>query len=184
MPNSNSKSASSVAAPAQPNTLPQAVTPSPESQLLQIGLADQMMLLPVAYLVEILTVPIGQVVPVFHLPAWIPGVYNWRGDILWTVDLGHLLGLSPWYQQTEYGAKHTIVVLDRPHSKQLRSEERSPLGLIVNGVDGMVAKDLAAMSPTAPRAGAADTSDQFIQGQIPDAGQLVLDGTAILAAMP
>ncbi|MGB3614706.1 MAG: chemotaxis protein CheW, partial [Elainellaceae cyanobacterium] len=133
MPNSSSESASSVAVSTRLSKQPKAGIQPSESQLLQIVLADKVMLLPVAYLVEILTVPIGQIVPVFNLPPWIPGVYNWRGDILWTVDLGHLLGLSPWYQQTEYGAKHTIVVLDRPHSKQLRSEERSPLGLIVNG---------------------------------------------------
>ncbi|MEO0409539.1 MAG: chemotaxis protein CheW [Cyanobacteria bacterium P01_A01_bin.135] len=163
--------------------------PQPDGeQMLQIVLGESPMLLPVSYLVEILTLPTSQVVPIFNLPAWVPGVYNWRGDILWIADLGHLLGASPWYQQAGYGAKHTVVVLDRTYSRQLRSEERSPLGLIVNRVEGMQSTDLGSLSQTAPpdrlsdRLLTGDSAQPFILGNSPNGP--VLNGDAILDAMP
>jgi len=48
---------------------------------------DTTALLPVRQMSEVLTVPIAQVVPIPHTPAWVMGVYNWRGEILWLVDL-------------------------------------------------------------------------------------------------
>ncbi|HEY9652883.1 MAG TPA: chemotaxis protein CheW, partial [Coleofasciculaceae cyanobacterium] len=53
-------------------------------------------LLPIEQLTEVLTISRDQVVPIFHMPPWVMGVYNWRGEILWILDLGHLIGLTPW----------------------------------------------------------------------------------------
>ena len=173
-----------------PSAAPSQSSPSPtnagsDSQLLQVTLATFSLLIPANQLVEILTFPVGQVVPVFHLPPWIPGVYNWRGEILWTMDLGHFLGASPWYQQTDYGAKHTVVILDRPHSKQLRTEERSPLGLIVNQVDGMLTGDMTGLLGTATHPDRyPPTMGGFAQGYWSAEGYPVLDGEALLKAMP
>lgn len=151
--------------------------------MLKISLADIELLLPVNQLVEILNVPIGQVVPIFHLPPWVPGVYNLRGEVLWMADLSHLLGLTPWYQQANYGSNHTVVVLDRLESRQLRAEERSPLGLIVKRVDGMATGDLKNLA--APSAAAAlDQASEFIRGCLAGDGTPVLNGEAVLAAMP
>ncbi|MGF1536370.1 MAG: chemotaxis protein CheW [Elainellaceae cyanobacterium] len=153
--------------------------------MLKIALADVDLLLPVNQLIEILTVPIGQVVPIFHLPPWVPGVYNWRGEVLWMIDLSHLLGLTPWYQQSDYGANHTLVVLDRPESHQLRAEERSPLGLIVKRADGMVTGDLENLATaSAASNGTLDQAGEFIRGYLAGNTVPVLDGEAILAAMP
>lgn len=154
--------------------------------MLKISVNGVKMLLPVEHLVEILSVPVGQVVPMFNLPMWISGVYNWRGEILWIVDLGHLLGLTPWYQQTGYGAKHTVVVLDRPHSQKLRREERSPLGLVVNLADGMTAGDLESLrsNPTAAHQQVLTKAASFIRGYLPTDDVPVLNGEAVLAAMP
>lgn len=91
-------------------------------------------LLPAPQLVEILTVGIGQIVPIFSLPPWVMGVYNWRGQVLWIVDLNHLLGFTPWYEQPDYGSKHTIVVL-REISE---SKEKAIVGLAVSRVEDMV----------------------------------------------
>ncbi|MBD1848971.1 chemotaxis protein CheW [Leptolyngbya sp. FACHB-711] len=91
-------------------------------------------LLPAPHLVEILTVAIGQIVPIFHLPPWVMGVYNWRGEVLWMVDLNHLLGFSPWYEQPNYGAKHTVVVLRGMNE----SNEKAMVGLVVNQIEDMV----------------------------------------------
>jgi positive phototaxis protein PixI len=43
---------------------------------------------------ELLNIPLDRVVPMPHLPPTVMGVYNWRGEILWIVDLAKLLGLD------------------------------------------------------------------------------------------
>ncbi len=175
-------SASSLSAPTEVASIAPA-----GDQMLRVSAADVELLLPVEYLVEILTIPSGQVVPIFHLPPWVPGVYNWRGEILWTADLSHLLGLPPWYQQANYGANHTVVVLDYPESRQLRNEERSPLGLIVNSVKDMTPIDLSVLSASpSHKSSAIDQPGQFVQGywSQPGVDLPVLNGRAILDAMP
>ena len=109
-----------------------------EEQFLQLYLtANLPMLLSVHQLVEILTVPIGQIVPLFQMPPWIMGVYNWRGEVLWMVDLNHCLGLSPWYKETEYQSKHTVVVVRSLADKSTDEKDRR-LGLVVHQIKDMV----------------------------------------------
>jgi positive phototaxis protein PixI len=43
---------------------------------------------------ELIDIPLDRVVPMPHLPPTVMGVYNWRGEILWIVDLAKLLGLD------------------------------------------------------------------------------------------
>lgn len=45
-------------------------------------------------LVEIVNIPLDRVVPIPHLPPAVMGVYNWRGEILWLVDLAMLWGFD------------------------------------------------------------------------------------------
>ncbi len=71
-------------------------------------LPDSTALLPVHQITEVLTIPLSQIVPIPHMPAWTMGVYNWRGEILWIVDLGHLVGLTPIYQQINRSKQHLI----------------------------------------------------------------------------
>ena len=109
-----------------------------EEQFLQLHLTSSLpVLLSVHQLVEILTVPIGQIVPLFQMPPWVMGVYNWRGEVLWMVDLNHFLGLSPWYKQAEYDSKHTVVVI-RSVSDQPIDEKEKRLGLVVHQIADMV----------------------------------------------
>jgi positive phototaxis protein PixI len=41
---------------------------------------------------ELVNIPIDRVVPMPHLSSAVMGVYNWRGEILWIIDLAMLLG--------------------------------------------------------------------------------------------
>lgn len=43
---------------------------------------------------ELMEIPLDRVVPMPHLPPAVKGIYNWRGEILWIVDLAMLLGLE------------------------------------------------------------------------------------------
>jgi positive phototaxis protein PixI len=59
--------------------------------LLQPGL---MALIEIEYAIESIEIPLDRVVPMPHLPPAVKGIYNWRGEILWIVDLAMLLGLG------------------------------------------------------------------------------------------
>jgi positive phototaxis protein PixI len=101
-----------------PNVLvtePQSGTSSEEEQFLRFTLEpDITALLPLQHLAEVLNIPGKEIVPIFLMPAWVTGVYNLRGEILWIIDLGHLLGLTPCYQQASTSSSFTTIVLNIP----------------------------------------------------------------------
>lgn len=114
-----------------------------EQQFLRFHLGvDTTAVLPVEQMVEVLNIPVNQIVPIPHMPAWVMGVYNWRGEILWIGDLGHLVGLPPLYQQTLSRSNYTAIVIHSSQKltgKQATSQitNRKMLGLVVNRVEDM-----------------------------------------------
>jgi positive phototaxis protein PixI len=105
------------------------------------------------------------------------GIYNWQGQILWLVDLGQLIGLSPIYEQAT--GNYTVVVT----RQQGASTE---LGLLVYRVEDIEWVDPDSIeSPPA-----SETSTEllpFLRGFIfnsRDDLMVVLDSAAIFAAMP
>lgn len=138
-------------------------------------------LLPILQLSEVLNIPIGQIVPIAHMPAWIMGVYNWRGEILWIVDLGHLVELTPCYQQGVSSTYTTIVL--QAAANNLKSQM---LGVIVNRIE-----DIEWCNPdliqSPPSSNVAHGLLPFLRGywlKSDDDLLAVLDGEAIIAAMP
>ncbi len=159
----------------------------PEKQFLHLTIEiETPILLSVLNLVEILTIPVNQVVPMFEMPAWVAGVYNWRGDILWVVDLNHLLGLVPWHQQNNYVSKHNVVVLRKESEDTHSTDEKPVLGLVVNRVNNMVIcapESLLSVDDL----GLPETIRPFLKGyRIGEDGQpeWILKGESILSAMP
>lgn len=119
-----------------------------EEQFLRLHLVpDTKVLLSIQQVSEVLTIPVGQIVPIPDLPACVMGVYNWRGEVLWMIDLGHLCGLTPHYQQTMRIA-HTAVVL-RGHDRASTQESVS-LGLVVNQVEDVEWCDPTVIQPLSP----------------------------------
>jgi positive phototaxis protein PixI len=115
-----------------------AATALPNSgvQFLRIRLAaDQPALLPIQQLTEVLTIPESQIMPIPHMPAWVIGVYNWRGEILWMIDLGQLCGFPAWHQRPLSRSMHAAVVLTSPDN----------LGMVVNHVEDIEWCDAAAI---------------------------------------
>ena len=51
-----------------------------------------MALIEIELVTELVNILVDRVVPMPHLPPAVMGVYNWRGEILWIVDLAMLLG--------------------------------------------------------------------------------------------
>lgn len=140
-------------------------------------------LLPIQQLSEVLTLPIERIAPIPHMPAWVMGVYNWRGEVLWTVDLGHLCGFMPWYQQaTNVSAFPAVVLQVRSPAGSARNQM---LGLVVNRVEDIEWCDPKTIQPL-PRTISSPLTP-FLRGYWwkPDGDMLaVLDGEAIIRAMP
>ena len=159
----------------------------PEEQFLQISLPGELpLLLPGANLVEIMKLAIGQVVPMFEMAPWVMGIYNWRGDMLWIADLGHFLGLTPWYNQAAAATRHTVVVIRPPFAATPLTDEPPPtLGLVVSAVEAMVTYP-AARQPVPDPLALPLGLRPFVADCCPDAAgqpQPILEATALLAAM-
>jgi positive phototaxis protein PixI len=158
--------------------------PDHREQFLRLHLPDTTALLSVHQLTEVLTIPSTQIVPMPHMPAWIMGIYNWRGEILWMVDLGHLCGFIPWYQQPIRTSVHAVAVLQVRDPSSL-STKHDRLGLVVNAVEDIEWCDPAAIQPL-PSTITSELA-QFLRGywwKTDDDMLAILDGAAIIQAMP
>lgn len=160
-------------------------------QFLRFYLANETTaLLPVQQMTEVLNIPVHQIVPIPHLPRWVMGIYNWRGEILWIVDLGHLVGLSSVYQQAITRSHYTVIVI---HSSLQgggkagsQSSGRKMLGLVVNRVEDMEwCNPDSIQSP--PQSTVTPELVPFLRGYwLKPNGEMlvVLDSEAIVAGMP
>ena len=155
-------------------------------------LPDTTAMLPVQQMTEVLTIPIAQVVPIPQMPAWVMGVYNWRGEILWMVDLGQLIGLSPLHQQATSRSNYTAVVINsggQASDKQQTNNQktvRRTLGLLVNQIEDMEwCNPDEIQSP--PLSAVTPELVPFLRGYwLKSNGEIlvVLDGNSIIAGMP
>lgn len=158
-----------------------------QEQFLRFHLVPQTkVMLPVAQLTEVLTIPIGQIIPIPHMPSWVMGVYNWRGEILWMVDLGYLVGLTPWHQQSVTSSNYRAIVLHSSSEKTLNKVRSQMLGLVVSQVEDIEwCNSEEIQSP--PASAVTPSLAPFLRGYwVKPNGDLIvtLDGDAILAAMP
>lgn len=82
-----------------PNVAPIQVTAaSPEvgEKFLRFQLgADGIALLPLSLIKQVMQVSVAEILPVPQMPGSVLGIYNWRGEMLWLVDIGQLLGFPP-----------------------------------------------------------------------------------------
>lgn len=143
-------------------------------------------LLPIQQVTEVLTIPNSQIVPIFQMPPWVMGVYNWRGEILWIVDLGHLVGLTPWYQQASGASAYKALVLQASNQGAPTNFKSQMLGLVVNRIE-----DIEWCNPdliqSAPSSTVTPELSQFLRGYwLKSNGDMlaILEGQAIIAAMP
>ncbi|MDJ0661938.1 MAG: chemotaxis protein CheW [Crocosphaera sp.] len=148
---------------------------------------DTTLLLSVSQLTEVITIPLGQIVPIPQMPPWVMGVYNWRGEILWMIDLGALLGLTPWHQQPQITPIYRTIILHAgTSSPKVPKAHRQQIGAVVSAVD-----DIEWCNPnevqSPPESSVNSSLAPFLRGYwLPPRGDMlvVLDGEAILAAMP
>ena len=174
--------------PASSSALAPLAEPIDYEEFLRLQLVPGMAaLLSTQHIGRVLTIPVGQIAPMPHLPAWVMGVYNCRGEILWMVDLGHLCGLTPWHQQPIAKSQHTAVVLQiRDQSATSARNKYQSLGLVVSATEKIEQCD-AEMLRTVQSIPIASEIEPFLRGywwKANDDILAILDGEAILAAMP
>ncbi|WP_017327738.1 chemotaxis protein CheW [Synechococcus sp. PCC 7336] len=70
--------------------------PAPDLRqaFLRLQLGEEWALLPLAQATEILHIHPVDILPVPAMPTWVLGVYNWRGEMLWMLDLNALTGMT------------------------------------------------------------------------------------------
>lgn len=94
-----------------------ASTHAPTQQFLSFFLTESLQaVVDTAYLSEILSIDLNQIVPIFHLPEAVMGIFNHRGEVLWIVDLACLLGLDALFVQN-YCQAYSVLVLQHQRSR-------------------------------------------------------------------
>ncbi|AOY83297.1 MAG: chemotaxis protein CheW [Moorea sp. SIO1G6] len=125
-----------VPALASPSSATETAANEIRQQFLRFHLVpDTTALMPINQLTEVLTIAVGQIIPIAHMPPWVMGVYNWRGEVLWMVDLGHIVGLTPWHQQPVNTSHYTSLVLHIQSHDPKSVKYNQMLGLVVNRVE-------------------------------------------------
>jgi positive phototaxis protein PixI len=134
-------------------------------------------LLPTDSLIEVLTFAPIQVIPIPDTPAQVMGVCNWRGEVLWLVDAGHLLTPTPSFRETNYQTKFNVVVL---------KQQNRALGLVVERVGNMIwchPSDIQAVPLARPDQVLDNMATRCLAGSWQDTtgeALLVMDASAIL----
>ncbi|MEL7353258.1 MAG: chemotaxis protein CheW [Cyanobacteria bacterium P01_A01_bin.116] len=69
-------------------------------------------LLPLHQIVEVMQLHFEDIFPVPDMPSCILGVCSWQGETLWLVDLNHLVGYEPLYQQSQISSPPVAIVVN------------------------------------------------------------------------
>ncbi len=158
-----------------------------EQQFLRfLLLPDTHLMISLKEIAAVLKIPLGQIVPIPELPPWVMGIYNWRGQIIWMVDLGQLLGFTPWHQQASVTSFHKAIVIHPSEQNPRIQATGDLLGLVVSEVNDIELCNPAQIhSP--PSSVVTPELAPFLRGYwLKDNGDIIitLDADAIFSAMP
>lgn len=62
---------------------------------------------------EVVQVPLAEICCVPQMPSCVLGIYNWRGEMLWLVNLEEMLGYKTLLQQKNLLSKMMTIVLEK-----------------------------------------------------------------------
>ncbi len=91
-----------------------------------------------AHITEVLQVSLTEICSVPQMANCVLGIYNWRGEMLWLVDLGNMLGYAPLSQTTNLQSKIMLIVVQY---------EEKYLGLVVRDLIDIDGLDISKMQP-------------------------------------
>ncbi|WP_042341860.1 chemotaxis protein CheW [Calothrix sp. PCC 7507] len=64
------------------------------------------------HITEVLKISLTEVCSVPQMPNCVLGIYNWRGEMLWLVDLEEMLGYPPLLQDLDSVSKMMAIILE------------------------------------------------------------------------
>ncbi len=85
---------------------------------------------------EVITVSISEILSVPQMPYCVLGIYSWRSEMLWIVDLENLLGYPPSFAPNI----DTILVM-------VIQIEGQSLGLVIPQIDNIVEQNIEQFKP-------------------------------------
>jgi chemotaxis signal transduction protein len=92
---------------------PQPSPPSTVARFLSLYITPtEEMLLPTEQMVEILSLRLEEVLPVPETSPLVVGVFNWRQQVVWLIDLPSVLGRLPLAQQSPGLLQRDVVVVN------------------------------------------------------------------------
>jgi positive phototaxis protein PixI len=139
------------------------------SRLLRFPLGiEESALLPLEQIAEILILEMAEILPVPEMPSCVLGIGNWRGEMLWLVDLNHLVGYPPL----------TLAVGASPLTMVVEVNDQS-VGLVVEQVNDIELHDLQQLQKAAMGL-FPNSLLPFVLGSLPGGSGTVLDRSAII----
>ncbi|MEQ8539178.1 MAG: chemotaxis protein CheW [Coleofasciculus sp. D1-CHI-01] len=144
--------------------------PETQRRLLRFPMSHQdSALLPLEQIGEVLRVNVRDILPVPEMPGCVLGICNWRGDMLWLVDLSQLLGYLSLDQQWQLADALVVLVV--------QVNEQS-IGLVVSQVNDIEYHNLQHLQPAVPGVFPPKLLP-FILGSLPEDQGIVLNINAI-----
>ncbi|KAF3887933.1 MULTISPECIES: chemotaxis protein CheW [Nostocales] len=125
-------------------------------------------LIPLEQITEILRINLDEVLSVPETPDSILGVYNWRGEMLWLVDLEQLIGGTSLFEQVPLSKQPIAIVLQA---------DSYYFGLVVKSVNEIELHDINQLLAAKPGSLPPQLLP-FVIGYLPN-GSTVLNQTAI-----
>jgi positive phototaxis protein PixI len=125
------------------------------------------------HLTEVITITAESMVPIPYTAPAVIGVHNWRGEVLWLVDLGSALKMPPIVHRHHPLTKYSVIIVNCPKGK---------IGLVVEQIEQMLWLDPATIQPLDPNANpAASLTSPCISGtwQTPDSQSSSLQETIL-----
>ncbi|WP_158517221.1 chemotaxis protein CheW [Moorena producens] len=129
-------------------------------------------LLQVNCIQAILNVSVPEILPIPHTADSVIGIYNWRGEMLWLLDLNSLLGFPGLWQPKDMPRTKIMVIVLQVNSKLL--------GLVVSQVEEIEQHHWENLQP--PDRLLPLRFGHFVKAYIPEASSIILDAQRIVQA--
>jgi positive phototaxis protein PixI len=90
---------------------------------------------------EVITIAAENILPVPQMFYCVLGIYSWRSEMLWIVDLENLLGYPPPLSKEGINRELLVMVV------QFQGQS---IGLVVSNIDNLIEQDLQQLKPSSP----------------------------------
>ncbi|MEM9923448.1 MAG: chemotaxis protein CheW [Cyanobacteria bacterium P01_D01_bin.50] len=130
-------------------------------------------IIPLQNVTEILPVSLNEVCSVPQMPSCVFGIYNWRGEMLWLIDLEEMLGYLPYSYGSSFVSKMMAIIVEK---------EGKSLGFVVRQIMDIEEFNLTQMKPPSPELFSQEVAP-FLQGYFINSSEemiINLDANAIL----